>query len=196
MQRNRKSRVPRRSAHSLPTHSTTLNPKFAVAALATFALVSTAHADRCTPPGIGNSLMTWTRPKDCPLSKDEATTKRWCKTLPPGDRPRVCWGQPYLCVRGLRTSGEPPRGPSCRRSRDASRRWLHGGWRWLLLRSAACQRLSTFSINSRNSAILAARFATSRVRETAGGRCRLRPTLVLSTSLCRCVIVCNPPIIA
>jgi hypothetical protein len=69
-----------------------------------------------------------------------------------------------------------------------------GAWapRWLLLRSGACQRLSTFSINSRNSAILALRFAASKVLETADGERRLRPMLVLSTSLYRCVIVCRP----
>jgi hypothetical protein len=65
------------------------------------------------------------------------------------------------------------------------------GPRRLLLRSEACQRLSTFSINSRNSAILAVRFAAFGVPETAGGECRLRPTLVLSTSLYWRVIVCG-----
>jgi hypothetical protein len=161
-----------------------------------FALVSTAHADRCTPPrqppGIGNSLMTWTRPNDCPLSKDETATKRWCKTCHRVTG-RVCAGDGPICA---------PEGYAHLVSHHLARHagghvtrqrpWLRGGPRWLLLRSGACQRLSTFSINSRNSAILAARFAASRVPETAGGDCRLRPTLVISTSLHRCVIVCGP----
>jgi hypothetical protein len=44
------------------------------------------------------------------------------------------------------------------------------------------QRLSTFSINSRNFAIVALRFAGSRVLETAAGERRLGLVLVLSTS--------------
>ena len=77
------------------------------------------------------------------------------------------------------------------RSPDASRRWRRS--RWLLFRSGACQRLSTFSINSRNSAILAPRFAASRIPGTAAGARRQSPTLALSTSLCQCVLVCGPP---
>jgi hypothetical protein len=50
------------------------------------------------------------------------------------------------------------------------------------------QRLSTFSINSRNSAIVALRFAGSRVLETAAGERRLGLVLVLSTSSCRRVV--------
>jgi hypothetical protein len=50
------------------------------------------------------------------------------------------------------------------------------------------QRLSTFSISSRNSAIVALRFAGSRVLETAAGERRLGVVLVLSTSSCRRVV--------